>query len=161
MTSKKNKKKKFTEKEDLNLIDLVSLYGDDWKTIASKMRNRNVRQCRERWRYYLDPSIKSVKWTKHDDELLLQKVEEYGKRWKIIEKFFPLRTYIAIKNRYATLSRHVEKKYVKKYPNENQDNSANIHSNQQSKQSFESEKEVEDFLSPYKSLFADYYDFLN
>ena len=151
---KKAKKNKFTEKEDLNLIDLVSTYGDDWKTIANKMRNRNVRQCRERWRYYLDPSLKTFQWTKTDDELLLTEVKEYGKKWKIIAQFFPLQTYVAIKNRYAT----IKNKNTKKSSNENQEKSTISHSNQQQEPLPESTKLIEEFLSSSNTFFAEYFE---
>ena len=103
------KKFKFSQEEDRKLINLVGIYGNDWFTIAQKMEGRNVRQCRERWRYYLDPSLKRIPWTDKDDELLLQKVKEMGNKWKAMTKFFPNRTYITLKNRYATLSRKLSK----------------------------------------------------
>ena len=100
------KRAKFTQNEDAKLIELVSKYGEDnWTKIAELMKNRTPRQCRERWRYYLNPRILSQPWNMNDDYLLIQKVNQLGKKWTKIAIFFPGRTDISIKNRWLTLQR--------------------------------------------------------
>jgi hypothetical protein len=99
-------KVKFVPLEDARLVELVGLFGDsDWGSIANHMPNRTVRQCRERWLYFLTPSIRNGPWSAEDDALLLQKFEEIGSQWKAMTRFFPGRTEINIKNHYAVLLR--------------------------------------------------------
>lgn len=110
----KHKKAKFSEKEDLQLIDLVSKYGEeDFITIARFMKNRNSRQCRERWRYYLSPSISTIPWSHEEECLLEQKVSELGNKWTKIVSFFPGRTDIYIKNRWSSILRKRKKNELK------------------------------------------------
>jgi hypothetical protein len=99
-------KVKFTHDEDVLLMELVTRHGDgDWASIARQMRNRNVRQCRERWCNYLAPSVSNGPWSSEDDARLLEKTREYGSKWKALTQFFPGRTDINIKNHYMTLTR--------------------------------------------------------
>ncbi|OHT04781.1 DNA-binding protein reb1 [Tritrichomonas foetus] len=99
-----SKKVKFTKVEDAKLAALINEYGEtDWKIIAEKMAPRTARQCRERWTNYVNPSLSKDPWTKEEDALLLEKHEEYGNRWKLIEKFFPTRSKNNIKHRYSQI----------------------------------------------------------
>ena len=137
-----NKKKfKFSQDEDIKLIKLVGIYGDDWMTISKNLKGRNIRQCRERWRYYLDPSLKSVPWTDNDDQLLLQKVHEIGHKWKLLTSYFPGRTYISLKNRYATLTRRISKQ---------KESNETVNTDKLSKQS------QNDSLNVVEGIFPDY-----
>ena len=99
-------RKNFSPEEDYTLALLVNQYGDsNWHLIAALMPNRNVRQCRERWVKYLNPSLRTEEWTSDEDRLLIQKRQEMGPKWKDISKFFNGRTDINIKNRYKVLKR--------------------------------------------------------
>ena len=101
---KGSRKHKFTPEEDETLKQLVAQFGQDWKTIASVLKNRSARQCRDRWKHYLSPEISRRPWTQDEDRLLIQKFRELGRQWAVIAKFFPERTDIHIKNRWATLA---------------------------------------------------------
>jgi hypothetical protein len=102
----KVRKVKFSQTEDSQLADLVSRYGDrDWTSIANAMGNRTVRQCRERWTHYLNPSVTNGPWSIKDEDLLLEKFRLCGPRWKRLTEFFPGRTDINIKNHYMTMVR--------------------------------------------------------
>jgi hypothetical protein len=97
---------KFMPIEDARLVQLVGLFGeDDWDSIAQNLPNRTVRQCRERWLYFLAPSIVNGPWSPEEDALLWRKFREFGSKWKQMTKFFPGRTEINIKNRHAALRR--------------------------------------------------------
>ena len=101
---KKHPREQFTEKEDELLKELVSKYGaDNWKRIASKMENRNSRQCKERWNCYLSPDINKSPWTDEEDRLLIKLYREIGSKWKIISSAFKNRTHISVRNRMKTL----------------------------------------------------------
>lgn len=99
-------KKKFTPAEDQYLAYLVSIHGsNNWKRIAWNMPDRTVRQCRERWKYYLEPNINHQVWTKDEDRLLMEKFQEFGPCWARMTNFFRNRTDIDLKNRYHRLER--------------------------------------------------------
>lgn len=107
---KKAQKKhiKFTTQEDDLLKTLVQQEGPHkWSKIASKMPGRTAKQCRDRFQNYLNPSLKNGQWTVEEDQLLFQKIAEYGKKWKLISKFFPNRSHNNVKNRYNS------RKYMK------------------------------------------------
>lgn len=103
---KKSIRHMFTMEEDDRLCELVSQYGDkNWRVISRQMPNRTTRQCRERYRNYLSPNVKNGPWTQEEDNLLQQKYLEYGPKWATIAKFFPSRSDVNIKNRWAS-NRH-------------------------------------------------------
>ena len=74
----------------------------NWNYIAPKLKDRNTRQCRERWKHYL-MSNKEEKWSEAEDYILMEKIDLFGKKWTKISSFLPGRTDINVKNRYYTL----------------------------------------------------------
>lgn len=99
-------REKFSKNEDKLLKQLVNKYGEnDWTVIADKMPHRNCRQCKERWCNYLSPQLNKSKWKPSEDELLIKKVDELGRKWVAISKFFHNRTDQMVKNRYNVLMR--------------------------------------------------------
>ena len=111
---KKNRKnyskRLFTNEEDEKLKILIQQYGDDWKKISKEMKDRNIRQCKERYLHYLSPNIKRSEWSSKEDFSLIKLIDEHGKKWKIFEKHFPGRTEIDIRNRFNVLARNISKK---------------------------------------------------
>lgn len=112
---KQRKRIPFTESEDRKLIELVQIYGIDkkknWKLIANNMIGRNVRQCRERYNLFLSQNvIKKAKWTKEEEDLLLEKYEILGPHWKKMEVFFKGRNLYSIKNKFISLTKKMNKK---------------------------------------------------
>lgn len=104
-------KNRFSRKDDETLRKLIREMGTkDWGKIATRMPgNRNPRQCRERWINYVNPLIKKKPWDQEEDNLLIEKYEEIGSKWKILKACFPHRSTNQIKNRLTTLLRHKEK----------------------------------------------------
>jgi hypothetical protein len=99
-------KTKFTPEEDDRLIDIVNRRpGASWVEIASAMRTRNPRQCRERYKNYLDPHLRRDDWTEAEDHLLTQKYVELGPKWNQMSKLFVGRSDIALRNRHMALVR--------------------------------------------------------
>ena len=92
------------------LKELVMANGTNkWSFIASRFTNRNVRQVKERWEYYLSPSVNNGPWTAQEDKLLLEKYHELGSKWTAISHFFVGRTNTCCKNRFLAMKRATEK----------------------------------------------------
>ena len=105
----------FTPEEDFQLQIFVKIYGlKNWKKIAELMKTRTARQCRERFKNYLSPQIQNGPWTQHEDNILLEKVSQYGKKWSIISNFFKNRSHVNIKNRFASLLINKRNKIIDK-----------------------------------------------
>lgn len=99
-----SKKVKFTKAEDVKLMMLVQEFSTkDWKTIAEHMFPRTARQCRERWTNYVNPMLSKDPWSKEEDLLLIEKHNEFGNRWKLIERYFPGRSKNNIKHRWSIM----------------------------------------------------------
>jgi hypothetical protein len=99
--AQEKRRAKFSVMEDLQLRQLVAEYGvSNWAKIASLMPDRNLRQCRERWKHYLSATRLQVPWTVHEDQLLLEKVQAWGPRWTRIASFMGTRTDIEVKTRW-------------------------------------------------------------
>jgi myb proto-oncogene protein len=105
-------KKMFTPHDDEELVHLVNTFGDDnWITIAHQMsRPFTTRQCRDRWRNYLDPKIDRALWAVADDANLLEAYQRFPNRWATIAGLFPGRTCNFLRNRCLVLLRKVNKK---------------------------------------------------
>ena len=102
----------FTKEEDQQLLQLVQYFGvndkNNWYFIASNIKGRTPRQCRERYQLFLSDDVrKKAKWTKEEDELLISKYKLYGPHWKQMEQYFNGRTSYNIKNRFISLNRRL------------------------------------------------------
>lgn len=112
-------RQKFTAEEDARLIELVRIHGNKaWKKIASIMKTRTTRQCRERYINYLSPSVTNGPWSAEEDQLLIEKVQEMGPKWSKIVKFFTSRSDVNIKNRYALFVSKGKAPALQKIPRE-------------------------------------------
>jgi hypothetical protein len=99
-------KVKFSPEEDARLLDLVAEHGTkDWMTVSALMGNRNARQCRERYKNYLDRALSNTQWTADEDRLLADKVKEFGTRWNKVAVFFTNRSDMALRNRWQMIER--------------------------------------------------------
>ena len=96
------RKRRITKADDQEIINYVNQVGKNWAKIA-KLLDKTPKACKERWENYLDPNIKFTPFTKKDDDLLIEKFNEYGPKWNIIAEYFPGRTAIQLKNRYNSI----------------------------------------------------------
>ena len=111
-------KQKFTKEEDEILIKQVQIHGEKhWNSVAKSLQGRTAKQCRERWKNYLSPQVSHNEWTQDEELLLTKLVNKYGKKWSKIAKYFPTRTDVSIKNRWALLCRQINKLKTKTQTN--------------------------------------------
>ncbi|KAK8840039.1 hypothetical protein M9Y10_030971 [Tritrichomonas musculus] len=110
---KRRTRNPFSKEEDQQILQLVQYFGvndkNNWYFIASQLKGRSPRQCRERYQLFLSDQVrKNAKWSSEEDEILLSKYQIYGPHWKQLEQFFVGRTSYNIKNRFISLSRRMK-----------------------------------------------------
>jgi len=82
-------------------MELVGIHGPKkWSLIATSLRGRIGKQCRERWHNHLNPDVRKDAWSAEEDALIFQLVEKHGTKWATIAKALNGRTDNSIKNRY-------------------------------------------------------------
>ena len=96
----------WTRFEDETIINFVAESGPkNWTKLASILPGRIGKQCRERWRNHLDPSLIRSPWTAEEDEKLRELHGKYGNQWVKISQLMPGRPDNAIKNRWNSYLR--------------------------------------------------------
>lgn len=100
-------KKTFSKEDDEELLlSVQSAPSIDWNEISMKLGKWTARQCRERWKNYVDPSLLKTEWTAAEDNILLEKHYQLGTNWAKIKTFLPGRATNAIKNRLGFLKQN-------------------------------------------------------
>lgn len=103
---KEPRKGTWSEEEDLLLLRLMqAMPHRNWGEVAALIHGRSAKQCRERWCYNLDPSIKKDVWTDDEDHVLLDNQRRLGNRWAFIASMLPGRTENAVKTRFKSIMR--------------------------------------------------------
>jgi hypothetical protein len=98
-------RQKFTPEEDQQVRDLVAVLGENnWHEVAAQLGTRSSRQCRERFRNYLSPNLRNDPWTAAEDQRLIDQIELFGPKWSSLVAFFPTRSEINLKNRWAQIA---------------------------------------------------------
>jgi hypothetical protein len=104
----KHSRKVFSADEDKRLSALVGSFGNrSWDIVARYMPNRTARQCRDRWKFYVCPSVNRAPWTPEEDQLLFAKYGEVGGKWSVLCQFFENRSLNNVKNRWNSVTRKV------------------------------------------------------
>lgn len=99
------RKGRWTNAEDIQLIQAVKQYGRQWHKVADLLPGRTDDQCAKRWREKLDPSIRRDPWTDAEDLILMEAQEKHGRRWNIISGYLSGRPAVHCRNRWLSLLR--------------------------------------------------------
>lgn len=160
----------FTLEEDARLMEIMSNQEFlSWDHVASLMPERTTRQCRERWVNYLSPDIRNDPWTEEEDNLLLTKINEIGRCWSNIGRFFNGRSENDVKNRwYSHLKYSVKMNEDGKYeivtnqteslfPNRKKRNRTKISPQKNALKILEQKRRVQSMYLPQYAQFAPLY----
>ncbi|KAI9142033.1 Homeodomain-like protein [Paraphysoderma sedebokerense] len=71
----------WTPDEDYRLTQAVNEHGKDWIKVATLVPGRTNLQCRQRYKYVLDPSIDKSPFTTSEQIKLLKLYLEKGRKW--------------------------------------------------------------------------------
>lgn len=92
--------------EDEMLLRSVELNAGKWRAVATCVPGKTAKQCRERYKSVLDPSLIRTSFTPQEDRLLHKCVLDRGTRWaEHRNSCFPHRSDNALKNRWNTIKK--------------------------------------------------------
>jgi hypothetical protein len=115
--NQRRQKQKFGPEENDIIRSAVDAHGPcKWRLVADRLVGRTARQCRERWVNYLSPDVTKAPWAADEENLLREKVAEFGPLWSRIARFFVGRTDVYLKNHYLKMlrmDRKAERKMLK------------------------------------------------
>uniref|UniRef100_K9LYU4 R2R3 MYB AS1-like protein n=1 Tax=Iris fulva TaxID=92176 RepID=K9LYU4_9ASPA len=89
-------RQRWSSEEDALLRAYVKHYGPrEWNLVSQRMNvplHRDPKSCLERWKNYLNPSIKNGSLTDEEKSLVIQLQAKHGNKWKKIAAEVPGRT---------------------------------------------------------------------
>nr|CAD2137864.1 unnamed protein product [Meloidogyne enterolobii] len=110
---------RWTEKEDLKLLEAVDKYGArNWIKVSECVQGRSPLQCRNRWVHVLDPKRRDRPWTLEEHIRLFYFIRLFGRdKCAKIAKFLPGRNNMDVHMRIRFLIKlHIEKNSEEKSP---------------------------------------------
>ncbi|KAK1367748.1 Myb-related protein like [Heracleum sosnowskyi] len=89
--TRRSTKGQWTPEEDEILRQAVQRFnGKNWKKIAECFKERTDVQCLHRWQKVLNPELVKGPWSKEEDDIIIQLVEQIGpKKWSSIAQHLP------------------------------------------------------------------------
>ena len=107
-------KGKWTKEEDDKLRQILSKHDckneRTWDIASEAMGfTRNGIQCRERWKNFLDPSLRFGAWTADEDKCLMNLHGKYGKQWKKFTAVLTGRSAQRIRRRFTSLQKRASR----------------------------------------------------
>ncbi|KAF0697266.1 Aste57867_12038 [Aphanomyces stellatus] len=107
----------WSPEEDALLREQIDLHGEDaWVKVAEGVSGRTTKQCRERWRNHLAPSINRSPFSQAELALLDFVYNKIGNRWTLVAKLLPGRAEDDIKKKWRQLHPKQEKKKAGRLP---------------------------------------------
>ncbi|XP_024015327.1 myb-like protein L isoform X2 [Eutrema salsugineum] len=97
-------RREWTPEEDKQLRAAVGLFGEnDWQSVADALEGRAGKQCANRWKWSLHPTIeKKGRWSSEEDKRVKVAVTLFGaKNWHKIAQFVPGRTQVQCRERWV------------------------------------------------------------
>ena len=96
----------FGAEDDKQLEEIIN--GKDfngWKSVAKQMPGFSPKQLRDRWHNYISPKNQFGPWTQEEDQIVIEKVKEFGTKWSLIASFLKGRSDNCVKNRWNSVLR--------------------------------------------------------
>lgn len=98
---------KWTDKDDSEILALVTKYGKKWNIIAKNFsKPRNAKQIRERFINHLDKSVNKAPFTPEEEAFVVKAFSRMGAKWTKIASMMPGRTENQIKNKFHLKLKH-------------------------------------------------------
>lgn len=107
----RRRRRAWTAQEDAELIAKIEQFGDNkWGAVVAFFPGRSRKQCQERWRHHLHPSVNKLDWSPEEDALMFELYAELGSKWSQIAARLRGRTDNAVKNRFHSTVRRLKRK---------------------------------------------------
>ena len=104
MKSAVKRRRLFGPADDKRLESIVlNQEFNGWKGVAKLMPGFTPKQLRDRWHNYISPKNSFGPWTPEEDQIIIQKIKEYGTKWSLISTFLNGRSDNCVKNRWNTV----------------------------------------------------------
>lgn len=99
----------WSQEEDDLIVALVKEHGlRKWAIVAGRLKGRSGKQCRERFKNQLDPTIRKDPWAPDEDRRICLAQRRFGNRWTEIAKLLPGRYVVSFTTHIHSLKNHTQ-----------------------------------------------------